>query len=411
MGAGAQHEGVGLLKVLALLTRLPHPPWRGDQARAYHHLRLLAPRHDVTVCALVLGRVRAQDVDAVRALGVRVEVVPLGLASGAAGLVSAVVDTMPLQVHLFRRPRAIAHVRALVARERFDVVHAQLVRTGAYWPAGPRPPVVLDLVDALSANFARRAARERGARGRLWALEERRLRRYEQALVARAAATLVVAAPERDAVGGERVVVVPNGVDLERFPFVETGRIPGRIVFAGNLGYFPNVDAAQWLVDEILPAVRTRCPNATVHLAGARPSARVRALATRPGVSLAADVSAMAPEIASGALTVIPMRSGSGLQNKVLEAMAVGTPVVTTPQVVAALAARPGEHLLVGATTDELARAAAALLLGERHARDVARAAHALVTEHYGWEASAAAVEAAWRRACALHDVVNGALR
>jgi hypothetical protein len=99
-----------------------------------------------------------------------------------------------------------------------------------------------------------------------------------------------------------------------------------------------------------------------VHLVGARPTPAVRALAARPGVSLVANAPAMAPEIASGAVTVIPMRSGSGLQNKVLEAMAVGTPVVTTPQVAAALAARDGEHLRLGASTDELARAAVALL-------------------------------------------------
>jgi sugar transferase (PEP-CTERM/EpsH1 system associated) len=391
---------VELLKVLALLTRLPIPPWRGDQVRAYHHLRLLARRHEVTVCALVLGRPRPEDVEAVHALGVRVDVVPLGIATGAVALAAGLADATPLQVHLFRRPRALAHVRALVARERFDLVHAQLVRTGSYWPDGLHPPVVLDLVDALSANFARRAARERGLLGRVWALEERRLRRYEQSLVARAAATLVVAEPERAAVGGGRVHVVPNGVDLERFPFVASGRIPGRIVFAGNLGYFPNVDAACWLVEEILPAVRVRVPDASVHLVGARPSARVRALATRPGVSLAADVPAMAPEIATGTVTVIPMRSGSGLQNKVLEAMAVGTPVVTTPQVVAALAARDGEHLLVGSTTDELAAAAASLLAtGTARARDLAGAAHALVERTYGWEASAAAVEAFWQRA------------
>jgi sugar transferase (PEP-CTERM/EpsH1 system associated) len=391
---------VELLKVLALLTRLPFPPWRGDQVRAYHHLRLLARRHDVTVCALVLGRPKPADVEAVRALGVRLDVVPLGVAAGGPALAAGLLDRTPLQVHLFRRRRAVAHVRALVARERFDVVHAQLVRTGAYWPDGAHPPVVLDLVDALSANFARRAARERGPLGWLWTLEERRLRRYEAALVGRAAATLVVAEPERDALGGGRVNVVPNGVELERFPFVASGRVPGRIVFAGNLGYFPNVDAARWLVEAILPAVRARVPDATVHLVGARPSARIRELATRPGVSLAADVPEMAPEVASGTITVIPMRSGSGLQNKVLEAMAVGTPVVTTPQVVAALAARASEHLLVGSTAEELAAQAVALLTSPTRARALATAAQALVARSYAWEASADAVEAAWRTAC-----------
>jgi glycosyltransferase involved in cell wall biosynthesis len=152
--------------------------------------------------------------------------------------------------------------------------------------------------------------------------------------------------------------------------------------------------------------VRAEVPDATVHLVGARPTPAVRALAGRPGVSLVADAPAMAPEIASGAVTVIPMRSGSGLQNKVLEAMAVGTPVVTTPQVAAALAAHDGEHLRLGASTDELAHAAVALLRDAAAAARQARSARALVTASYGWEASAAAVENAWAdavRARSLH--------
>ena len=412
MDSGNQYEGVELLKALALVTRLPVPPWRGDQVRAYHHLRLLARRHDVTVCALVLGSVDPAHAAAVRALGLRLEVVPLGLAPVPIALARALVDARPLQVLLYRRARAVASVRALVARERFDVVHAQLVRTGAYWPDAGGPPVVLDLVDALSENFTRRAARDRGPLAWASAIEGRRLRRYEPALVARAASTLVVAEPDRQALESDRVRVVPNGVDLAAFPFRSSSPVPGRIVFAGNLGYFPNVDAACWLVDEILPAVRASRAEATVHLAGARPTARIRALAMRAGVSLTADAPALAPEIASGAVTVIPMRSGSGLQNKVLEAMAVGTPVVTTPQVAAALHARDGEHLLVGESTADLATAAVTLLGDAARARRVADAAHALVAARYAWEASAAAVERAWLDAVrGEHEDTHGASR
>ena len=351
-----------LLKVLALLTRLPIPPWRGDQVRAYHHLRLLARRHEITVCALVLARPTPDDVAAVRAFGMRVDVVPLGLAPAAVALAAGLLDATPLQVHLFRRARALAHVRALLARERFDV--GARSHCGRAPLAGGTAPAVVLTRRRVPRTSARRAARERGPLAVWGSRSGGSAATSTRSSIA--AATLVVAEPERALVGGARVQVVPNGVDLERFPFVADGRIAGRIVFAGNLGYFPNVDAACWLVEEILPAVRARVPGATVHLVGARPSARVRALATRPGVSLAADVAAMAPEIATGTVTIIPMRSGSGLQNKVLEAMAVGTPVVTTPQVVAALAARDGEHLLVGSTAEELAAAAAALLASRR---------------------------------------------
>src|SRR5262249_20603112 len=147
---------------------------------------------------------------AVRALGLRLEIVSLGLATAPLALARGLVDRRPLQVLLYRRARAVARVRALIAHERFDVGHAQLVRTGAYWPDADGPPVVLDLVDALSETFERRAERDRGPLA--WAswIEGRRLRRYEPAAVARAAATLVVAEPDRRALASARVRVVPN---------------------------------------------------------------------------------------------------------------------------------------------------------------------------------------------------------
>jgi sugar transferase (PEP-CTERM/EpsH1 system associated) len=393
---------MGRLSVLALVTRLPVPPWRGDQVRSYHHLRLLARRHDVTLAVVALGRTDAEAVAATRALGLRVEVIELGWAGAPIALAPALLgDARPLQVLLYARRRAIERVAALCAATRFDVVHAQLVRTAAFLPPLDGPRVVLDLIDALSSNFDRRAARDRGPLAWISAIEARRLRRTEAELAARAACTLVVSAREQAQVDGPRVVVVPNGVDLDAFPMREHEGTPGRIVFTGNLGYFPNVDAARWLAAEVMPRVRAELPSATLHLAGARPAPAIRALAGRDGVSLAADVPAMAPELASGAITVIPMRSGSGLQNKVLEAMAVGTPVVTTSGVASALDMVAGEHLLVADTADEIAAAAVGLLSSPSRRQALAERARRRVEERYRWEDSAAAVESAWLAAAA----------
>jgi glycosyltransferase involved in cell wall biosynthesis len=125
----------------------------------------------------------------------------------------------------------------------------------------------------------------------------------------------------------------------------------------------------------------------------------VRRLARLAGVTLAADVPAMAPELAAATVAVVPLRAGSGLQNMVLEAMAVGTPVVATPRAIAGLAARAGEHCLVAADADGLAAAAAELLASPDRGRALARAGRALVEARYRWEASAAGVEAAWTAA------------
>jgi len=396
---------------LVLVTRLPVPPWRGDQVRAFHHLRLLAPRHDVTCCAL-LAREPPADLRAqVEALAVRLEVVQLGLLGAGPALARALVgDRRPLQVLLYDRAAARRRVARLIATGGFDVVHAQLVRTAPYLPGVAGPPVVIDLIDALSANLARRGRQERGPLAPVAAWEATRLARFERRLIEITARALVVSAAECDALGGgARVLVVPNGVDLETFAFHAGPRPPARLLFFGNLGYFPNVDAARWLAAEIYPRVRAEVPGAELRLVGARPARMVRALARLPGVSLAAAVPAMAPEVAAATVAVVPMRAGTGLQNKVLEAMAVGTPVVATSSVAAGLAVRAGEHLLVADGASDLAAATVALLRDPDRARAMATAARALIAERYRWEDSARRVEAAWEaarseRARAGHD-------
>ena len=389
------------MRALWLVTRLPVPPWRGDQVRAYHHLRHLAPRHEITCCALLVREPPAALREEVMALGVRLEVVTLGAAGAGPSLARALLgDRRPLQVLLYERAGPRRRVAARVAAGGFDVVHAQLVRTAPYLPGPDGPPVVLDLIDALSANLARRARQERGPLAPVAAWEATRLARYERALIERTSRSLVVSSAERDALGdGPRVAVVPNGVDTDAFAFHDGPRPPARLLFFGNLGYFPNVDAVRWLVSEIFPRVRAQVPAAELRLAGARPARAVRALARAPGVSLAAAVPAMPPEVAAATVAVVPMRAGTGLQNKVLEAMAAGTPVVATPPAVAALDVRPGVHLLVAEDAAAIAAATVALLRDPARARAIAAAARCLVEQRYSWEDSARAVEEAWSAA------------
>jgi len=146
------------------------------------------------------------------------------------------------------------------------------------------------------------------------------------------------------------------------------------------------------------PAIRARVPAARLVLAGARPARAVRGL-VGSGVALVADPGDLAAIVGAAAVTVVPMRAGSGIQNKVLEAMATGTPVVTTARVAAAIGAVPGEHLLVGESAEELASAAVTLMVDASRAARIAGRARRMVEEHYRWETSADAIEALWERA------------
>ena len=380
--------------MLFLVTRFPYPPRRGDQVRAYHHLVHLARRHEITLC-VVGRRPSPDDLTAVTRLGISVDVIANEPAVAGLRMVQGAWDRRPIQALWSGSPRARSRVRALAAEA--DVVHAQLVRTGPLFE-GLEVPVVLDMVDALSMNLGRRSDRDRGPRRWASAIEARRLGSYERSLAGRVAAVAVSTADDASAIGEPSVEVVPNGVDLVAFPFHSHPRPEPVVVFAGNLGYFPNVDAARTLARDIMPAIRNRMPAARLVLAGARPSRTVRHL-QGTGVELITGPDDLAPVVGAAAVAVVPMRAGTGIQNKVLEAMAVGTPVVTTARVAAAVGAVHGEHLLIADGVDEFAAAAASLMTDPRGAAGIAASARRFVEERYRWEASAAAIERLWRSA------------
>jgi glycosyltransferase involved in cell wall biosynthesis len=382
------------MKVLFVVTRPPFPPWRGDQVRSYNLLRHLARRHDITL--VIAGPTPPGMVlAAASALGVRVRHLPTTRPGGLLRLGRILWDRRPVQVFPFTGRRHRREVAVLAAEH--DLVHGQLLRVAPMLP-GDRP-VVVDLVDSLSLNLQRRAEHDRGPTAWASRREAVRLGRYERVVTTRSAATIVSSRDDAAHLGGS-AVVVPNGVDLDRFGFRAAPRTDPVVVFAGNLGYFPNVDAALMLAGEIMPALRHQVSGARLVIAGARPARSVRRLADAD-TTVVSEPDDLGAVVAAAAVAVVPVRAGSGIQNKVLEAMAVGTPVVTTERVATAIGANSGVHLLVADGVEATAAAAARILQDPGLADGLRRAARSHITERFTWERAAAIVEQVWEQAAA----------
>jgi len=296
---------------------------------------------------------------------------------------------LPLQARLFlsrRMRRVVAHELTRCP----DVVHVTLSRLGPYLPpAGPWHRH-LDLIDAVSLNMATRARSSRGPVAWPFAAEARLLEGYEARCAAAAESCSVVSEDDRQQGPGlHRALVIPNGVDTSDFAFAVPRGRPPTLLFFGNLGYFHNVEPARFVAQEVLPRVRRQIPAATLRLVGARPAGPVRALGSLPGVEMVGPVESMSGELHNAAVAVIPMFSGSGIKNKVLEAFSAGTPVVSNAQgVLGVEGARPGSggHYLGGEGPEELARACVALLEDPALGEGLAERARSLVSGHYSWE-------------------------
>jgi glycosyltransferase involved in cell wall biosynthesis len=388
------------MRVLFVLSRFPLPPWRGDAVRAFQQVRYLGGRHEITLVAPGPERRGRADSSALESLSrlARLELIPVPAFQRWANLMRAAWTALPLQTLYYYAPAIDRALRRLTSAAKYDLAHVQMVRMGpACETLGPLP-WVMDMVDTASLNMRRRASRETPWAKPLVLVEARRLAAYERELMARSNWVLVTSPADLEALGERRnASVIPIGVDLEAFPFVDQGREAGTIVFTGRMAYFPNADAAVYFAREVFPLVRRVAPSATFEIVGVSPPPRVRSLRRIPGVRVIPDPE-LRPYLARAAVAVAPLRSGTGIQIKVLEAMASGVPVVGTPIVSPAIGAHEGEHWFLADSAELMAEKVVQLLQDRRLARTMAASAHRFVEEHHTWEAAAHQLEAIWSK-------------
>jgi sugar transferase (PEP-CTERM/EpsH1 system associated) len=388
------------MRLLVLLSRFPYPLDKGDKLRAYYQLRYLAGQgHELCVLALTDEPVGEAALAAVRPLcrgGLHIH--RLRRPARARGVARAFATAgRPLQVGYFYEPAAQQLVARLLADFQPDHVYCQLIRMAEYLRSyAGQLPMTLDYMDVFSAGMARRVSTAPRWQRQVLALEARRLAAYEAEVFSWFTHHTIITDQDRQLIAHpdrEQIHVVPNGIALDFFrpqPLVPKSY---DLVFCGNMGYSPNVDAACWLAEEILPLVQRQHPGARLLVAGTTPAARVLALAQRPGVVVSGWLPDIRTAYAQARVFVAPMRIGTGLQNKLLEAMAMCLPCVTTPLANNALGGTPGQHLLVASEAAGLAEAIGALLADPVAATQLGERGHTFVQSTYDWAATTADLE------------------
>jgi glycosyltransferase involved in cell wall biosynthesis len=330
------------------------------RVRPYNLIKYLSRReHLVTVLSLRSTEQEERDAEELRSCCHRVETVRLTRQQSFWNCLKALPTMTPLQAAYCHSPAMQSLIRKVLEEERFDIVHVEHLRGAHFGTAVAGVPKVYDSVDCISLLFERalHAAPSLASRLMAW-LDLGRTRRYESRLIGQYDKVLVTSSQDKEALleldgrsqeqNREKITVLPNGVDLEYFAFANGDREPETLVFSGKMSYHANAAAVSYLVQEVMPRIWARHPGVKLEIVGKNPPQAIRALAKDERVHVTGFVPDLRPYLARATVSVSPMQYGVGIQNKVLEAMAMGTPVVTTPQTRTAILAREGEHLLIG---------------------------------------------------------------
>lgn len=375
------------------------------RTRPYNLLTgLHAQGHDVVLFTLGSGKQDLADIEALRKRGVEVRFQEMPVWLSLWNSMLALPSRQPLQTvyswHTGMARQLSDAIQGRDSQNKFDVAHVEHLRGSRYGvflkSRFPKFPVVWDSVDSISHLFRQASSQSRSGFGKLITrLELPRTEQAEGNLTTRFDHVVITSETDKDALlklvpHGKvpaPISVLPNGVDLEYFqPNPSVGRDPDSIVFSGKMSYHANVSMVKYLVSEVMPRLWRSRPTARLTVVGKDPTADIRSLGEDQRIKITGTVDDIRPYLWNASVAVVPLIYGAGIQNKILEAMATGTPVVTTSKALASLKVSVGDDLLVGDTADEFARSVLSLMDERSRQRAVGEKGLLYVRNNHHWK-------------------------
>ena len=386
-----------MANILFLVHRLPYPPNKGDKVRSFHLLKHLAAQHRVFLGTFVDDPEDLQYIETVRAYCSDLHVARLDPHFAKLRSLNGLLAGDPLTLRYYRDAGLHDWVDQTCRRVKIDAAVIFCSAMAQYIDSKPRLPRVIDFVDVDSAKWTQYAPNHRWPMSWLYRREGQFLLAYERSIAARAARSFFVTdaevalfnrlAPEC----AIRVEAICNGVDADYFsPDAErpspysTDEIP--VVFTGAMDYLPNVDAVRWFAAEMLPGLRERWPQLRFYIVGRSPTSEVQALANEE-ITVTGTVPDVRPYLQHATVVVAPLRIARGIQNKILEAMAMARPVIASAECAAAVDADFGQELLTATTPADFIRDIDKLLRDAELCTRIGNAARQRVLSRYSWEA------------------------
>jgi sugar transferase (PEP-CTERM/EpsH1 system associated) len=375
-------------KLFVISSRVPYPLDKGDKLRLYHQLRFLADHYDICLCSLDDANTSDAHINELKKVVPNTHVIQLKKWKIYWSMFLGMFGRRPYQVYYFFQRSAQKQVDAILRDFQPDHIYCQLLRAAEYVKGYHEIPKTIDFQDAFSKGIERRIDKASWLKS-IFRSEHKRLLKYENLIVDYFDFHTIISEEDRNFIFHENrndIRIIPNGIDTEFFSPKDTEKTYD-LLFVGNMSYAPNVDSATHIVQDIMPEIWKTHSAAKLLIAGANPTNDIKKLASDK-VVISGWIEDIRDAYASAKVFIAPMRIGSGLQNKLLEAMSMKIPSITSPLANRSLAATHEQQAIICTTPQENADAVRQLLSSEELYNQLANNGRDFVRTKFSWEGS-----------------------
>lgn len=398
------------MKLLFIAPRFPYPPQKGDQLTIFRRLKVLADLHEITLLSFVEQQPSPEDMKYVGVLcRGGVFTVPFSRTTAILHLIKgACFSSLPLQSLLYQSNEFWFMLDDLLKKNTYDVVHFFLIRMAPYVSLVKQYniPAVLDMIDSMTLNLQRRIPFEKGVLR--WGLkyEEKRVEGYERNVYNDFHKLIICAKKDLEYISGENISIIPSAVMTDEFFPRLNMRKRNTFAFSGNLSYAPNVHAVLWFIDQVYPLLKKEKIMFRFNIIGRQPAEEIKkSVCDKDEIHLVGAVDSMTETLNEASFAIAPMQSGSGMQGKILEAMACGLPVVTTSLGRGSIEAEFSQGLFTADTPEEFSSIIIELLRDEKKCRDTGGAARDFILHNHEVSLSLPILESIYRTAVETSNI------
>ncbi len=368
------------------------------RVRPFNLIKSLSVMHEISLVSLLVEGYEQAMVKEIEQYCVSVDLVPLPTWQAYANCLQALPTLMPLRVAYYRSPSFVRRIKEVIHRQNIDVVHGELIKVVPALKAAladENIPILYDSVDCISWFLQQEFETMRNPLKKAFIYSElEKMRRYEQRTLVDFDQLVITTSSDRDKLAtltgqAQNIEVVSNGVDIDYFTPWNGPRLADSLVFCAKLDYFPNAQAILHFCEQTLPLIWKHCPQVRLTIVGNNPPQAVRALTVDERITVTGYVPDTRPYLGTASVVIAPLLVVAGMQNKVLEALAMGMPTITTPRCSRTLGAEGGAHLLEAEEPQAFAKAVVKLLDNPQLAQQLGKAGRQFVAEHYSWASAA----------------------